>query len=218
MWRTAQAEGCCSVRDLAGAPVAEMLPMRRFSWRPGQRHRPGLQFMVATGRLLLALDFVGGVEEVLSQPFRLRFITAEGAAEHTPDFLVLTPGAGWLLDVRPAELVGPGDMVRFAAMARAAAAVGWRYAVVAGWRHQVMAGVEALSARRRAMSDPLGLQAVMLDVVARAPGPLRQVVEGTGVAAVARPHLVHLLWHRRLSVDLAEPLGDGSWIFAVPRS
>ncbi|WP_226962709.1 hypothetical protein [Streptomyces sp. C8S0] len=59
--------------------------------------------MVATGRmhgfeslaerrLLLALDFLGGVEEVLSQPFKFRFTTGDGSEDHTPDFLVLLRG------------------------------------------------------------------------------------------------------------------------------
>jgi hypothetical protein len=56
-----------------------------------QRHRPGLQFMVSTGRhhgfesleearVLLALDFAGDVTDVVSQPLKLRFGTS---AEHT---------------------------------------------------------------------------------------------------------------------------------------
>ncbi|GDY48721.1 hypothetical protein SANT12839_096030 [Streptomyces antimycoticus] len=56
-------------------------------------------------RFLLALDFTGGIEEVLSQPFRLRFTTAGGAEDHTPDFLVLLDGAAALIDVRPSHLV-----------------------------------------------------------------------------------------------------------------
>ncbi|MFI7274893.1 hypothetical protein [Streptomyces sp. NPDC049879] len=43
---------------------------------------------VAERRMLLALDFLGGAEEVLSQPFKLTFTTDDGGEEHTPDFLV----------------------------------------------------------------------------------------------------------------------------------
>ncbi|WP_137990443.1 hypothetical protein [Streptomyces vilmorinianum] len=50
----------------------------------------------AERRLLLASDFVGGVEEALAQPFRLRF------RDHTPDFLAPLPGTAVLIDVRPA--------------------------------------------------------------------------------------------------------------------
>ena len=73
----------CPVRDLAAMPLQGARPVRRFSWRTSQRHRPGLEYMVTTGRhhgfespaeqeLLLALDFAGNLEDVLSQPFGWR--------------------------------------------------------------------------------------------------------------------------------------------------
>jgi len=50
-----------------------------FAWRTGRRHRPGLQFLVSTAiitgfesleeqRFLLALDFAGGITDVVSRP------------------------------------------------------------------------------------------------------------------------------------------------------
>lgn len=77
--RASRDQVTCSVRDLAQTPVMGTGPIRWFSWRREQRHRPGLQFMVSTGRhhgaesleearLLLALDFAGDVVEVVSQP------------------------------------------------------------------------------------------------------------------------------------------------------
>ncbi|MGW5660691.1 hypothetical protein ACWEWG_11370 [Streptomyces sp. NPDC003758] len=87
------------VRDLASAPVLASGPTRQFTWRAEQRHRPGLWFMMSTGRLhgcesleeqslLLALDFLR-VLEVLSQPFCLEFEHVAGRSRHTPDYLVL---------------------------------------------------------------------------------------------------------------------------------
>jgi hypothetical protein len=38
------------VRDLAAVPVLSSEPVLHFTWRARQRHRPGLQFMVSTGR------------------------------------------------------------------------------------------------------------------------------------------------------------------------
>jgi hypothetical protein len=104
-WRLAGAQVICAVRDLASMPVLGAEPVRRFTWRADQRHRPGLQFLVSTGRhhgfeslaeqqLLLSLDFAGEVVDVLSQPFRLRFAVADGWREHIPDFLVSIEGAG----------------------------------------------------------------------------------------------------------------------------
>jgi hypothetical protein len=92
-------------------------------------------------RLLLALDFAGGVTDVVSQPFRLRAETTAGWREHVPDFLAVTASGALLVDVRPRDLVGDDDLVLFAAAAEAALAAGWRYSVVCGWRpHVVPAG------------------------------------------------------------------------------
>jgi hypothetical protein len=32
---------------------------------------------------------------------------------------------------------------------------------------------------------------------------------------VARAHLVHLIWHRRLSIDLSQPLGDRTLVWPI---
>lgn len=171
---------------------------------------------LAERRLLLALDFVGGVNELLSQPFTLKFATRQDAVRHTPDYLVLAHGTGLLIDVRPADLIKPDDMVKFAAAQRAAGAAGWQYVVVAGWQPKPWAAVEALSARRRSMSDPLGLAPELLELVAHEPRPLSELVQGTSWPALARTYVLHLLWSRRLTVNLTLPLGDESWIY-LPR-
>jgi hypothetical protein len=76
-------------------------PVRPFSWRTDQRHRPGLTMMVSTRqlhgfesineqKLLLALDFLGAVLDLLTQPMALTFTTSEhGTAKHIPDFLAV---------------------------------------------------------------------------------------------------------------------------------
>lgn len=225
-WRTSGGDVACAARDLGEVPVAGCEPVRRFTWRQRQRHRPGLQFMVSTGRmhgfesleersLLLALDFTGTVGEVLSQPFRLKFETAAGeAGEHVPDFLaVLRDGSRWLLDVRPAGLVKDEDAIRFAAAGEAALEAGWRYSVVAGWRPHVLSVLDALSAQRRDLEDRLGLEGELLKAVAEGRTTFGDMVAATRLPAVARAHALHLLWRRRLGIDLASPLGDGSLVW-----
>ncbi|MFD9575102.1 TnsA-like heteromeric transposase endonuclease subunit [Streptomyces sp. NPDC059982] len=209
------------VRDLESVPLLSSESVRRFTWRSGQRHRPGLQFMVSTGRhhsfesleeerLLLALDFVT-VVEVLPQPFRLVFDHVGGRMEHTPDFLAVMPGGErWLFDVRPAGLVGEGDALKFAATAEVAAAAGWRYSVVAGWRPHVLSVLDALSAQRRPVTDLLGLQEQLESAAGSGAGTFGELVEATSLPAVARAQALHLLWHRRLGVDLGRPLADSS--------
>lgn len=66
-WLVGEGKVAWPVRDMAGVPVLSSRPVRGFTWRARQGHRPGLQFMVPTGRhhgfesleeqrLLLVLD------------------------------------------------------------------------------------------------------------------------------------------------------------------
>jgi hypothetical protein len=183
--------------------------------------------MVSTGRLhgfesiaernvLLVLDFAGQVLEVLAQPLRLRFFASGRLMVHVPDFLVTTCSGEVLIDVRPEALVGDEDRVRFAAVAEAALVCGWRYVVVVGWRRQVLTVVDDLSAQRRPLTDPFGLQGALVRAVSGGPRAFGELVEATGLPAVARAHARHLLWHRRLGVDLSVPLRDSSPVWCAP--
>jgi len=192
-------------------------PWRHFTWRTGQRHRPGLQFMVSTGRhhgfesleeqrFLLAADFAGGVTEVVSQPFRLRAQTTAGWREHIPDFLTVSGQDVWLVDIRPRALIKDDDRVLFAAAAEAAPAAGWRYAVICGWRPHVMATLDMLSSQRRPLADLLGIGPQLLAVAGAGPVSFDELAGATSCPAVARAHALHLIWHRKLGIDLAQPL------------
>lgn len=216
----------CPVRDLAGMPIDGAQPVRRFSYRTGQRHRPGLHYMESTGRhhgcesrqeaqLLLALDFAGQAVEVLSQPFTLTFTTRTGVGEHVPDFLAVTRHDCWLIDVRPAGRIKPEDCVRFAAAAEAALVCGWRYTVVAGWRPNVQTTLDTLASQRRPVSDPLGLREQLLAVVAGGRVPFGELVASTSVPAAARAYALHLIWHRQLVIDLALSLTDATPVSTV---
>jgi hypothetical protein len=219
-WRSGRQEVSSSVRDLARAPLAAGAPIRGFSWRRGQRHRPGLEFMVSTGRLhgfesleeqrlLLALDFAAGLVDVVSQPLKMRFEAGGKTRAHIPDFLAETRSGVWLIDVRPRELIQAADRESFAAAAEVALACGWRYAVAATWRKHVVATIDALSSQRRPLSDPLGLRPWLLAAAGRGL-TFGELAASSACEPVARAQLLHLLWHRRLGVDLAEPLADRS--------
>jgi hypothetical protein len=224
-WRLSGSPVVCAVGDLASVPATGCQPVRRFSWRTGQRHRPGLQYLVSTGRhhgfesiaeqrLLLALDFTGGLVDVLAQPFRLGFATVTGGREHIPDFLVLTGGGGVLIDVRPGDRIGDEDRVCFAAAREAALATGWRYLVVTGWRPHAQTNLDTLSAQRRPLRDQLSVQAELMSVAAKAPRAFGDLVAATRLPAVARAHALHLIWHHRLGIDLSAPLGDDTVVWA----
>lgn len=224
-WKFGGGAVACPVRDLAEMPVQGAQPVRRFSWRTSQFHRPGLQFMVSTGRhhgfeshaeqqVLLALDFAGDAIEVLSQPFRLTFDTTDGQGEHIPDFLAVTRGGFWLIDVRPDGRTKAEDRVRFAAAAEVALSCGWRYVVAAGWRPHIQTTLDTLSAQRRPLTDPLELQGALLAIVRNGPVRFGELVEQTEVPAMARAHALHLVWARRLGIDLTVPLSDQSLVHA----
>jgi hypothetical protein len=216
------------VAALDGVDPAGLGPVRAFSWSRRQRHRPGLQFMVCTGRhhgfesleeqkLLLAVDFAGAARVVVSQPLRLWFETGEGKVSHIPDFLVAGDGGVRVFDVRPAERIREPDRVAFAAMAEAAMAAGWGYRVVGDWHHQVMTGLDALSAQRREVADPLGIQDELMLAASSRSCRFGDLVGVGRLAGVRRAHALHLLWERRLGVDLAAPLGDASPVWAAGR-
>jgi hypothetical protein len=195
-------------------------PVRGFAWHRAQRHRPGLQFMVSTGRhhgfesleearVLMALDFAGDLVDVVSQPVRLAFETLHGGRVHTPDYLAVTRGGVWLIDVRPERLIKPKDVESFAAAAEVALMCDWRYVVVGGWREHVPASLDALSSQRRPLSDPLGLKPGLLAAIGSG-AEFGQVAAGSRYEPVARALLLHLIWARRVGVDLSQPLGDRS--------
>ena len=222
-WKVAGREVTCPAAGMGGFPVPGCGPVRHFTWRTHQGHRPGLQSMTATGRLhgfeshaeqrlLLALDFLGA-REVVSQPHRMRFESAAGPREHTPDFLAVTGEGTWLLDVRPADRIEAADRVKFAASAEAALACGWQYGVVGGWQPHVMTTLDTLSAQRRPLSDPLGLTEVLLAAVTDGPVRFADLVAAACYPAVARAFAIHLIWHRVLAIDLAEPFGDSSLVW-----
>jgi hypothetical protein len=169
---------------------------------------------IAEQKLLLAWDFIGDLVDLVSQPMRLRFTTASGSAEHIPDFLALTRSGTWLVDVRPADRIGDEDRIKFAASAEVALACGWQYLVVTAWRPQVLAVLEGLSAQRRPLKDPLDIQDELLDAAAHGPQSFGRLVAATSYPAIGRAHALHLLWCRRLGIDLGQPLNDKTLVWA----
>lgn len=219
-WKAGQRTESRSVGELARVPLAGADPIRVFSWRRGQRHRPGLEYLVSTGRhhgfesleearTLLALDFAGDLADVVSQPLRLRFEAGGEWREHTPDFLAVTRSDTWLIDVRPAHLIKEPDAESFAAAAEAALACGWRYTVVGRWRENVLTAVDTMSSQRRPLSDPLVLRPALLDAAAGGQ-TFGELAAATRCPPVARAQLLHLLWRRKLGIDMSRPLGDSS--------
>ncbi|MFF3056003.1 TnsA-like heteromeric transposase endonuclease subunit [Streptomyces sp. NPDC057909] len=218
----------CPVQDLNTVDLSQTVPVRRFTWRTDQEHRPGLEYMTATDRhhgfesfeeecLLLVADFAADLTEALCQPFRLCFYADGGRVDHTPDYLLLTRRGPIVVDVRPAGRIHARDNLKFAATAEAALSAGWRFAVLTGWRAHVRGAVDAMSAERRPLDDVLGIQGQLHQVAAQGPMPYGELVDRCSLPAVARAHALHLLWRRQLGVDLSGPYGDERLVRLAPR-
>ncbi|MFC8094827.1 TnsA-like heteromeric transposase endonuclease subunit [Streptomyces sp. NPDC057301] len=227
-WKFGRTPVTSPVRDLAKVDLRRSVPVRRFTWRTDQFHRPGLEYLTSTDRhhgfesheeerLLLVADFAAGLVEALCQPFRLQFFADGKAAQHTPDFLLVTESGLLLIDVRPADRIEPEDALKFAATAEAALSAGWRYSVVTGWRRHVWTNVDTLSAERRPLPDVMSIQEQLQEVAARGPLTYSELVERCSIPAIARAHAIHLLWHRHLGVDLSVPFGNASLVRLSPR-
>ncbi|MFJ9032052.1 hypothetical protein ACIRQP_26720 [Streptomyces sp. NPDC102274] len=104
------------------------------------------------------------------------------------------------------------DRESFAAAAEMARACGWGFAVAAGWLPHVTVTLDWFSSQRRPKRDPLGVEPGLLAQVDSGVCTFGELAASSAFEPVARAQLLHLLWHRRLGLNLHEPLGDGSVI------
>ncbi|MGW0512802.1 hypothetical protein ACWCPX_28465 [Streptomyces olivaceoviridis] len=82
-----------------------------------------------------------------------------------------------------------------------------------GWRPHAMGVLDAISAQRRDLDDPLALQAQLLLAAEGRSVRFGDLVAATALPVVARAHALHLIWHRQLGADLGEPLRDASEVW-----
>lgn len=128
----------------------------------------------------MALDFERAVTSVSSQPFTLLWGGCGRRVSHTPDYFVrLADGSGVVVDVRPADRVGPQDAVKFEATAAACAMAGnWSFRLVhelepvlaanvrwlSGYRHPRHADADLGPLQRRVFADGAALLAGVSEV------------------------------------------------------
>ncbi|MGP4083267.1 hypothetical protein [Streptomyces sp. KR55] len=106
-------------------------------------------------------------------------------------------------------MIEPEDLESFAAAEEVALVCGWHYAVAAEWRPHVRFTLSAFYGKRRPTRDVLGVQPDLL-AQAEAGVTFGELAAEQTYWPVARAQLLHLLWHRRLGLDLAQPLTDRS--------
>jgi hypothetical protein len=203
--------------------------VRSFPSYRGQRNFPGWYWSATQGcRIgfeswverdhLVALDFDSSVVGIVSQPFWLLWPGEKGKPRrHAPDFLVLVEGGGVLvLDSRPVERIEPADREAFEVTERACGLLGWRYAVWDRLDGVVVANLRWLAGYRHPRCFDEQVAARLGEVFTR-PRSLMEGAELAGDPLGTLPVLYHLLWTRRLLIDLALVLSDRTVVRAAPR-
>ena len=206
----------------AGVAFEDVLPAREFLSYRGQRHFPGMWWLATTGRHVgyeswlerdhvMVLDFDREVTGVSSQPFTLSWDAGGRTVSHTPDYFArLADGSALVVDVRPADRVGPEDRVKFEATAVACAMAGsWSFRLVHGLAPVLAANVRWLSGYRHPRHADRDLGPALRQVFAGGV-PLLAGVSQAADPIRGLPVLFHLLWRGDLVADLAVPLGDGT--------
>ncbi|MEU1854359.1 TnsA-like heteromeric transposase endonuclease subunit [Streptomyces sp. NPDC019990] len=120
-----------------------VLPVRRFASYRGQRYFTGWYWAATTESLVgfesrlerdraMLLDHDRRVVGLASQPFRVSWPRPTRRTSHTLDYFArLEDGSGLVVDVRPADRVGPEDAVKFAVTeAMCQGMECWSYALV----------------------------------------------------------------------------------------
>ncbi|MEU3391283.1 TnsA-like heteromeric transposase endonuclease subunit [Streptomyces albidoflavus] len=225
-WADGEAGGLRkSVLDaVSRVPFESVLPVRQFASYRGQRHFTGWYWAATTESLVgfeswlerdraMLLDHDRLVVGLASQPFRVTWPGATRRISHTPDYFArLEDGSGLVVDVRPADRVGPEDAVKFSATEAMCQAMGcWSYALVYEPEPVAMANVRWLSGYRHPRNRVREVAVRLVDVF-REPQLLTDGARAVGDPLAVLPTLFHLLWCAELRTDLAVPLGDGSVI------
>lgn len=186
-------------------------PVRDFPSYRGQRNFPGLWWFSRTGvhvgheswlerDQLMALDADPDVIGVMSQPFWFRWPDGVG---HAPDcFVRRRDGSALVVDVRDDGRIAAADQEKFDRSATECAAVGWDYRRVGVLEPVLRANLRWLSGYRHPRVFRPSLADDLMLVFDRA-RPLMAGVLAVGIPLVVLPVLFHLLWHRKLSADLA---------------
>jgi hypothetical protein len=198
----------------AGVPFERAAPCRRFGWPRGASHFPGWWYFETTGELvgfeswlerdwLMVLDADPAVVGVAAQPFWLCWHDGARQRRHAPDFFArMARGQGVVVDVRPDELIALADAEAFTATAAACALVGWEFRRLGAPDRLAVANLRWLSRYRHPRCGGNGEAARCLVDAFAVPGRLLEVAGEVGDPIAVLPVLFHLLWHRRLSVDL----------------
>jgi hypothetical protein len=203
------------VREVSRIPFEQVLPVREF---PSYREQQNLHVFASFTKMdtlipceslrereyVKLADFEGDVERLAAQPFRVDWVCQDGTARSAvPDFFVrLIDGRARLVDITSERrLVKPHEVARGDLLREFCFLAGWEYVVHTEWGEAFRANLLALDAFR---SPPFGVEAYAAAVVAACRERPQAFAElsALGVPALVRPVIFHLLWKRRLRVEM----------------
>ena len=211
--------------------VESALPVRQFFAWPGKRNYEGSWWSSTNGshvqfesllerEYLLAADFDTEIVAIAAQP--LAFLWphgVKGQRSHVPDFFArLDCGDGRLVDVRHPEHV-ERNAAQFDMTREACSEAGWQYEVFTGLPQVVSLNLRWLAGYRQDRCAPAGEVAVRIcegfgEPVSLTAG-LRRICKSTGLPKeMIMANTLNLLWRRRLSADLTQPLSMDSEVRA----
>jgi hypothetical protein len=190
---------------------------------------PGRWFSTTAGRFLeyesllerdwmLLMDFDREVDWICEQPLRLRYRRDGKRVSHVPDLLVWRCGTPEVCDIKSGERVDdPVFQAQVWATGVACAEAGVRYRVLSEPDQQLLVNVRWLAGFREPPADLDRERARMLSALAAGRSTISALLADAREPALARPVLMHLLWAGEVLVDVDEPLGEGSVVWAARR-
>jgi hypothetical protein len=164
------------------------------------------------------LEFAGEVGRIAAQPFRVLFRSGAAAVRHDPDFFALhRNGDQVVYDVKPAARMTSEARAQFEETARVCDLIGWRHRVLHEPDPTVTVNLDFLRPARHRRCHPHSevlKQILGVFATGREIGEGREMVNRRS-PELALPYIKHLIWHRRLAVDLTARLDFGTVAISV---
>lgn len=192
----------------------------RIGWYASTKAGAHLRFESGLERLRMQfLDFDPGVTTFTSQPFTLEWTEDGKVYRYTPDLLIVRAGRPRVVeDVKPARFHGSPKLQRaFSAVREALAPTGVEFNLWAPPETTLVRNVQYLAGYRH---QPAGLTTSLKGILAalrQRPHTLAELAERTGPPALTRPVIYHLIWARRITADLTQPLSNRTLLTRAPQ-
>lgn len=216
-------------RELLGERLFEAEAFRKPKSYPRQRNYFGLYYFSQIGHhiwheslneanMFMLLDHTESIDGFASQPMEMVF--ADGR-RHVPDAIALHSSMEQVVyDIKPASRITSRVIEQFAKTQAVCDRVGWRYVVLPGLPDQTLRNLTWFGQFRHPAFSP-GQEAVDEILAALSePVPFGEAAArlGQGSLPYGRATLAHLLWCRKVRVDMSRPIDDNSLVERTPHA